>query len=333
MLAHECVHIRRGDLYLSLIPWLAQTLFWFLPPMYLAMREFELAREAACDQQTLAALALQPRAYGELLVKLSSVSPLPVPSSAMALSAGFTQLKRRIEMLNIKPYQRRLLLVTTLLATALLVPWRLTVAVPAFPSVPLKNLDFSQGLQEWYRFANGSNTDAHPFYSVGTDKTVIRNGKPTGFVAANPNIADDSDGDGGVLRYDIDGKKYRGKRLRWSSYLLGNGVKKKAFLFAAVDQPSALVFAESPQITPTTAGWVKRVCVVDVPKDGAWISLGVRLEGPGIVHGSGFTLEVVDKSVPLSKSRQIKQEAQQQESEASESAIPESARTTQPYFW
>ena len=48
-LAHERAHVRRGDLYLGLIPALARTLFWFHPLAHAAARAAEDAREEACD--------------------------------------------------------------------------------------------------------------------------------------------------------------------------------------------------------------------------------------------------------------------------------------------
>ena len=48
-MAHEMAHLRRGDLWLGLIPSLAETLFFAFPPVRWAVREYYLAREEACD--------------------------------------------------------------------------------------------------------------------------------------------------------------------------------------------------------------------------------------------------------------------------------------------
>ncbi|MET0256386.1 MAG: M56 family metallopeptidase, partial [Luteibacter sp.] len=48
-LMHELAHVRRGDLVLGCIPALARTLFFFHPLVHLAVREYALCREAACD--------------------------------------------------------------------------------------------------------------------------------------------------------------------------------------------------------------------------------------------------------------------------------------------
>ena len=308
ILTHECVHLRRGDLWLSLVPAAAQILFWFLPPVYLAVREFELSREAACDAQTVAALVLTPRAYGELLVKLSSpFSPLPTPSSVMALSAGFRQMKRRIEMLQSRPSRRHFLGFVFPVAVAVLVPYRLTSGALARAAGSLSgaeafpNLDLSDGLTHWKKMANGSDDAPHPFYTLGLDSSVTHEGRPSAFVKSIPAGARFED-DGGVLRYDWeDVARYRGKRLRLSAYVMGKEMTRLAFLFLAPDSADKSYFAVSPDVTAKTTGWQKRECVLDMPKDAEYLSLGLRLEGEGIAYGSGFTLEIVDKGVPLSK--------------------------------
>lgn len=199
-------------------------------------------------------------------------------------------------MLKIKPSRRRLLLAALVIIPALF-PWRLTSAAPPFPIVALPNLDFTDGLESWRKAANGSDTLIHPFYSVGTDTRITYEGRPVGYVKAKANIAQDPPGDGGVLRYDIPAEKYQKKRLRWSGYVQGVGLKQKAFLFLSA-QGTRFPFVQSTPVTSVTSGWVKRECVVDVPSDAVAICLGLRLEGGGIAYGSSFKLEVVDKTVP-----------------------------------
>ena len=308
ILTHECIHLRRGDLWLALAPTLAQTLFWFFPPIYIAVREFELNREVACDQRTIAALALKPRAYGELLVKLSSpASPLPTPSSVMALSAPFRQMKRRIEMLQIKPSRRRFLTFLALPAVTALIPYRLTAAPFLSPFAPpsqegdLPNLDLSDGLTHWQKTAFGSNSVSHPFYTLGLDPAVTHEGRPSAFVQSTRVSDYREKGDGGVLRYDyFNVAHYQGKRVRLSAFILGKGLTKRAFLFLATDAIDKRYFAMSAPVTDKINDWQKRECVFDMPADAENFSIGLRLEGEGTIYGSEFQWEVVDKSVPLS---------------------------------
>lgn len=302
VLTHECVHIRRGDLLLSLVPWLAQTLFWYLPPIHFAVREYQLSREAACDQQTITALSVLPRSYGELLVKLSSpASPLTTPSSVMALSADFRQLKRRIEMLEIQRTRRSILVAAALVTATVLIPWRLTAAPQSGVQVEaLPNLDMARGLSEWKPYANGSTTDPHPFYTVGQDKNVTHDGKPSAFVRSTEKSEYDGQGDGGVLRYDIvkTARKYAGKRMRLSAYVRGTKLTRKAFLFIAAEAMPNMLFASSANITPGSKDWQRLECVMDIPENAQGLSIGLRLEGEGTAYGSEFHLESVDKSVP-----------------------------------
>lgn len=203
-------------------------------------------------------------------------------------------------MLETKPARRRFLVALSLLAVSVLLPWQLTLAAPSFPVVDIPNLDFSHRLEHWHKFADGSDTEPHPFYTVGTDEKIIHNGKPVAFVKANANIAQDDEGDGGVLRYDIPAQRFIGKRLRWSGYILGKGLSGSACLIIGAYVENAFLGALSPEVKPDAIGWQRRECVFEIPAHTRFISLALRLSGKGIAYGSGFKLEVVDKKVPLS---------------------------------
>ena len=99
ILAHEIAHLKRRDGWLGLVPQLAQVLFFFHPAAWLACREFDLAREAACDQASIRSLDVLPDLYGALLLKLgaSNSSALCAPG----VSSHFRLLHRRISMLKL----------------------------------------------------------------------------------------------------------------------------------------------------------------------------------------------------------------------------------------
>ncbi|MGC4044580.1 MAG: M56 family metallopeptidase [Armatimonas sp.] len=86
LLAHELAHIRRGDLWLGMLPNIARTVFFFNPFVWLACREYELAREAACDAESLRVSGMPPADYGRLLLKLS------LPPAGPALRPGVAAL-------------------------------------------------------------------------------------------------------------------------------------------------------------------------------------------------------------------------------------------------
>jgi bla regulator protein blaR1 len=134
VLAHEMSHIRRGDLWLGLVPLIARSLFWFLPPVWLACREVALCREEACDADALSATKMEPAAYGGLLLKTVSQqrgpSLLTVPGMAVV---HFGQMKRRLLSLTATttPGWKSLGCLCLSGAGIALVPWQVTAQAEA----------------------------------------------------------------------------------------------------------------------------------------------------------------------------------------------------------
>lgn len=135
-LTHELVHLQRRDLWLGLLPALAQHLFWFHPLAHLAAREYGLAREGACDAAVLAGHEHGAREYAQLLLRLG-IAPRPEAGLASA-SPDYTFLKRRLTMLKTtRPLSRAVALSTTLLVAVVgVLPYRVTSAAPPPPPVP-----------------------------------------------------------------------------------------------------------------------------------------------------------------------------------------------------
>lgn len=136
-LTHELVHLQRRDLWLGLLPALAQHLYWFHPLAHLAAREYGLAREGACDAAVLAGQQHGAREYAQLLLRLG-LAPRPGAGLASA-SPDYTFLKRRLTMLQTtRPLSRALAVSTVLLVAAVgVLPYRVTnAAPPATPSAP-----------------------------------------------------------------------------------------------------------------------------------------------------------------------------------------------------
>nr|WP_305068938.1 M56 family metallopeptidase [Luteimonas sp. XNQY3] len=130
-LTHELVHLQRRDLWLGLVPALAQHLFFFHPLAHLAAREYGLSREAACDAAVLEGSRHCAREYGQLLLRLG-VAPRPCAGLASA-SPDFTLLKRRLTMLQTTSSFPRIVavLMTVAIGVVGVMPYRLTAATPA----------------------------------------------------------------------------------------------------------------------------------------------------------------------------------------------------------
>jgi hypothetical protein len=184
-LGHELVHLRRGDLAWGWVPAAAERLFFFHPLARLAAREYLAAREAACDAAVVAALALEPAAYGRVLVRLG-VAALPAPAASAAASSQ-ASLRRRLEMLqeigSRPPIRARLALV---LALGACVPLQLgarapepaaqapaPATAPASATAPKADRPVTRALAP--RSAPQPAASANP---VAVDRTVLRDVGP-----------------------------------------------------------------------------------------------------------------------------------------------------------
>lgn len=141
-LTHELVHLRRADLWWGLLPALAQHLLFFHPLLHLAVREYAIAREAACDSAVVDGHRHCRQHYGRLLLQLG-VAPRPQAGLASA-SPSFLSLKRRLLMLqNTRSFPRLgAALIVAAVALAGVAPLRLVAkpvppAPPAPPAAPL----------------------------------------------------------------------------------------------------------------------------------------------------------------------------------------------------
>ncbi len=68
LIAHELVHVRRGDLWWAMLQSLATSLWWFHPLVWLAARMVTRESERSCDEETIASLGCKPAAYARGLL-------------------------------------------------------------------------------------------------------------------------------------------------------------------------------------------------------------------------------------------------------------------------
>lgn len=78
VIAHERLHVRRGDLAANAFAALLLCLFWFNPLLHIALRRFRLDQELACDEQVIARHPEARRRYGEAMLK-TQFDPSPLP--------------------------------------------------------------------------------------------------------------------------------------------------------------------------------------------------------------------------------------------------------------
>ncbi len=68
LVAHELIHIRRGDLWWALVQALACCLFWFHPLVWLAQVMMVREAERSCDEETIASLGISSSTYARSLL-------------------------------------------------------------------------------------------------------------------------------------------------------------------------------------------------------------------------------------------------------------------------
>lgn len=98
VLLHELSHLKRHDVALNWLMALLQTLHWFNPLVWLALRQSRADMELACDELALARLPQDAtRAYGHTLLELlrAWVRPRRLPTLA-ALAEDAAEMKNRM---------------------------------------------------------------------------------------------------------------------------------------------------------------------------------------------------------------------------------------------
>ncbi|QDT50515.1 Methicillin resistance mecR1 protein [Symmachiella dynata] len=98
VLAHELVHIRRGDLRISLLQLLASALWWFHPLVHWAGRLAVRESEHCCDEEVIAELNFTPEDYARSLIDVlelkQKLKPVPVFPGVRPLEITSKRLER-----------------------------------------------------------------------------------------------------------------------------------------------------------------------------------------------------------------------------------------------
>ncbi len=91
VLLHELAHVRRGDLATHLIAWVACSLYWFHPLVWIAARRLRHESERACDDLVLGAGTRASEYAGHLLdiVRTAGRGRAPAAAVPMAQKSSF----------------------------------------------------------------------------------------------------------------------------------------------------------------------------------------------------------------------------------------------------
>ena len=108
LLQHELAHFQRGDQWVRILEFLASTIFWWHPVVWLAIREIEIYEEQCCDAWVVRQDKSRRRRYAEaLLDTVDFISDSPDPKLPIAASGlgRVPLLKKRIQSIMLAKSQ------------------------------------------------------------------------------------------------------------------------------------------------------------------------------------------------------------------------------------
>lgn len=102
ILAHELIHVRRGDLWVGLLQTLAVGLWWFHPLVWLVNRSISREAERCCDEAVLATLRCAPARYArcllEVLERKQTLRPVPAFPGVRPVEVTSQRLERIMQL-------------------------------------------------------------------------------------------------------------------------------------------------------------------------------------------------------------------------------------------
>ncbi len=80
VLAHELIHIRRGDTAVGLLQVLAGIVWWFHPLMWWASRELTRQRERCCDVEVVGSTGCDSKTYAQSVLNVLKFKHTGLPA-------------------------------------------------------------------------------------------------------------------------------------------------------------------------------------------------------------------------------------------------------------
>lgn len=97
ILAHELLHVRRGDLWAGLLQTVVLGLWWFHPLVRWAVRETMREAERCCDEAVLAELGCRPKEYARSLLDVLQYKTEWAPAPAFPGAGRVDATAKRLE--------------------------------------------------------------------------------------------------------------------------------------------------------------------------------------------------------------------------------------------
>ena len=104
ILAHELIHIRRGDLCFGMLQVIVQSLWWFHPAVWMSNRWLSREAERCCDEQVIAELGCSPAQYARSLLAVieskHALQPIPVFPGMKPVEITTQRMERIMSLRN-----------------------------------------------------------------------------------------------------------------------------------------------------------------------------------------------------------------------------------------
>ncbi|APO94946.1 TonB family protein [Xanthomonas vesicatoria] len=145
ILAHERLHLRRGDLQANLLATVLLCIGWFNPLLHLAWRAFRLDQELACDAAVLARHPGKRRSYAGAMLKCQLGDRWSPLACHWATTHPLTQRIAALRAPTLRERRARwnMRMVITFAAVASLACWVIQPARPSATLTPGNAVDFS----------------------------------------------------------------------------------------------------------------------------------------------------------------------------------------------
>lgn len=140
ILAHELIHVRRGDLWTGALQVAAQAVWWFHPLVHLANRLSSREAERCCDEEVVGELGCDPKEYAHSLLAIlelkKTLQPVPTFPGMRPVEVTSQRLERVMRLRHgcHKRAPRWCWITVLLFATAVLPGAAFTVADDAPPN-------------------------------------------------------------------------------------------------------------------------------------------------------------------------------------------------------
>ena len=102
ILAHELIHVRRGDLWLGLLQVCAKAVWWFYPLVWWVSRLSTREAERCCDEEVIGELGCDPKRYASSLLDVlelkRTLQPVPVFPGMKPVEVTSQRLERIMKL-------------------------------------------------------------------------------------------------------------------------------------------------------------------------------------------------------------------------------------------